>query len=966
MKFRSLCTLLCTLYVGTLYAARVENLRCEYLTDPEGIDIGSPRLSWVVTSSLRGDHQSAYRILVASTPERLSRGEADLWDSGLKHSDHTIHIRYEGRPLQAFDRCYWRVQVCDAKGHATWSPVAHWSMGPLSATDWGSACWIAPHDESQWQAQWQTHKEQEMAQKESTWPWFNGMGRSIWAIRDMASPHYEASPLLRHEFTTAGRVARATLYVCGVGYYEAYLNGERIGDHVLDPAWTNYDQRSLYATYDVTRSIREGSNAIGLMLGHGQYNPLCNDIWGLYRSRWVGQPKAIALMRIEYRNGTTATVVTDPSWRWTGGPITYDDTRKGEIYDARLESEGWNTSGYDCSSWQSAVEVPAAGPLRAQMLPPIRCFAPIAPLRTYHKADGRTIYDLGVNLSGWARVRVKGPSGAKVLVEYCELPGDREVVPDIHPSKLQIPVVDSDYASFYDCGVKVRQQNGYILKGASTGESFACHFSYKGFQYIRITVDHGVQIERVEGIPVHTDLTTAGAFRCSDSTVNRLQQIARRTLLNNYHGIPTDCPHREKQGWTADAYMTSSTAIYNYDMAAFYTKWLTDLAGTQDASGGMCTVAPSTGYDQSISTVWPAALLFIARDMQHYYGDQLTAQRLLPAMRRFVSGCRKRQIEGRPYILHEVLGDWVSPHMTLSPQLESFDMAPPEGLSLYGTASYYRAARFLSQIERSLGNTLEADTTAQLAERIAAAFNRTYLDPQTHTYHGDNPTPYRQAANVVPLQYGITPEDEQSDVSAALYRSLDQSSDRIATGFVGTMALMEYLPQSDPERAFRVATQPDYPGWGYMVRHGATTMWETWDGACSRNHPPFCLISAYFYRYLAGIRCDDGTGFKQFTIDPSVVGSLTYVDAWHDTMYGRIISSWTHRNGLFTLHVSIPVGTTATVCIPADSNTVVTESGSPANHTKGLTVLGTQGSKQLFKVVSGHYTFRSTLHEPNP
>ena len=324
-----------------LRAAGTEGLRCEYLDNPLGIDVTSPRLSWKVVSGKRGDCQTAYRILVASSAELLKKDRGDLWDSGRVPSDRSIQVEYAGKPLESRMRCYWKVQVWDAAGKAgPWSEPAMWSMGLLTERDWGGARWIAYRDDAQWREQWQAHKDRENSHREPTWPWFVGTGRTIWELYDMASPHYDPSPLFRKEFALGKKVKAATLYVTGVGYYEAFLNGKKIGDHVLDPAWTNFHKRTFYVTYDVTADVRRGDNALGIMVGRGQYNPLCNDIWRLGSSLWVGQPKAIALLSVEYADGTTADIVTDGSWTTAGGPILYDDTRHGELYDAREEKAG--------------------------------------------------------------------------------------------------------------------------------------------------------------------------------------------------------------------------------------------------------------------------------------------------------------------------------------------------------------------------------------------------------------------------------------------------------------------------------------------------------------------------------------------------------------------------------------------------------------------------------------------------
>ena len=307
----------------TCRAAEVGSLRCEYLADPLGIDATRPRLSWVVSSSLRGDRQTAYRVLVASSPELLARGEGDLWDSGKTASGRSIQVEYGGKPLAGLAKCYWKVRVWDADDRPSrWSEPARWSMGPLCEEDWGRAEWIAARDEETWRNEWAEHKRRDVENREpNTWPWFVGTGRTIWDLYENASPRYDPSPLMRKEFSVGRKVVSADLYVCGLGYYEAYLNGRRVGDHVLDPAWTNFHKRAFYVTYDVTGMIRRGGNAIGIMLGRGQYSPICTDIWGLYRSKWVGQPKAIALLAIRYSDGTTERIVTDESWRTAGGPV---------------------------------------------------------------------------------------------------------------------------------------------------------------------------------------------------------------------------------------------------------------------------------------------------------------------------------------------------------------------------------------------------------------------------------------------------------------------------------------------------------------------------------------------------------------------------------------------------------------------------------------------------------------------
>jgi len=965
--------LLCLIITSIISnAAGLHNLRCEYLVNPVGVDAVSPRFSWMIASTHRGDLQSAYQVIVSSSPGNLAKDKGDFWDTGKLNSGQSVLVNYRGKPLQSGTKYFWKVRIWDVDGKpSAWSIPASLSMGLLSKSDWGSAQWIALKDGEQWKKEWKQHKDNELMNlpplvwPNTSWPWKTGKDSTVFTLYEMAKPKYDPSPLFRKEFVVNKKVSSASLYVCGLGYYEAFLNGKKVGDHVLDPAWTNFDQRSMYVTYDVTNQLNQGENAIGVMLGRGQYNPLCNDIWGLSKSFWIDQPKLIALLRIEFADGTSSGVITDSSWKTSGGPVVYDDTRHGELYDARLEQKGWSSPAFNEINWKAASVVQWNARLESQMIPPIRCFEPISPVKTYNKGKGKTVYDIGKNIAGWARVKVRGAAGSKVLVEYCETPSDSELVSNLTPSSFRHNIKDKNYASFYDKNVNVRQQNGYILKGEGD-ETFGCHFSYKGFQFIRVTVDDGVIVKQVVGVPVHTDVEIAGDFTCSDRVINQTQKNAVNSLLNNYHSIATDCPHREKQGWTADNYMSAQAAMYNFNMAGFYNKWLTDLAGTQSEEGGLCTVAPASNYDKNASTVWPAAIVFIPWDLLGFYGDTLPMEKNLDVMHRFAKSSLLRQVDGKPEIIKDVLGDWVAPIMELNDTLRNNTMAPPEGMTLYGTASHFLIVKRLSEINKILGRAKASQEMDAWSKRISENFNREFYDEKSMSYHGDKPTGYRQSANVVPLEYGLVSNEKRESVLKNLVRDIHDKGDRPGTGFLGTASLMGWLPEVEPELAYKLATQKKYPGWGYMIEQGANSMWETWDGYSSHNHPPFCLISAYFYKYLAGIQADQSApGFKHFMINPSLVGDLKFVNAYHDCPYGRIKSSWKRGNGKFILEISIPVNTTATVYLPTKQGSVILESGKDAGVVKGVRYLREEHGKAIYNVVSGNYTFQSIIGDLN-
>lgn len=949
-----------------LGAAEVENLRCEYMANPMGVDKTTPHLGWMIVSPLRGDLQTAYQVIVSSSGELLAKDNGDMWNTGKVESSQSVQVVYNGKVLHAGSAYFWKVRIWDASGKmSAWSEPARWSMGLLQPADWASAKWIAYKDGDTWKKEWKQHKDSELNNAKpaeypnTSWPWLTGKDSTIFRLYEMAEPKYDPSPLFRKEFVVNKKIRSASLFICGLGYYEAFLNGAKIGDHVLDPAWTNFEKRSLYVTYDITSLLLRGENAIGIMLGRGQYNPLCNDIWGLSRSAWIDQPKAIALLTIDYQDGTHATVITDESWKTSAGPVIYDDTRHGELYDARLEQKGWDSSSFNDNDWGNAIPVQWDAPLESQMIPPVRCFEPITPVRKIEKENGITVYDIGRNIAGWARVTVHGHAGDKVLVEYCETPADSLLLPNLTPSRFQFKIKDKHYASFYDKCVNVRQQNGYILKGDGD-ETFECHFSYKGFQFVRITAAAGVQVLAVKGVPVHTDVEVNGGFSCSNEMINQTQSNALSSMLNNYHSIATDCPHREKQGWTADNYISSLAAMYNFNMAAFYNKWLTDLAGTQSPEGGLNTVAPSTSYDRNTSTVWPAAIVFIPWDMYGFYADTRTLSENYPVMEKFVKSSLLRQVKDKPEIISEVLGDWLAPIMTLSDTMRNNTMAPPEGMTLYATASQYLMVSRLSEINIILGRPGESEEMKKWSYRIGRSFQDEFYDPDKGIYHGEKATPYRQSANIVPLQYSLVPAEIRSRVLANLLLDIHNQGDRLGTGFMGTAALMEYLPEEDPELAYRLATQKNYPGWGYMIAQGANSMWESWDGYDSHNHTPFCLISGYFYKYLAGIRMDYAApGFKHFIINPSVVGDLTFVDAWHESLYGRIKSSWKRDNGRLTLDVSVPVNTSASIYVPCMPGSSITETGRPASDAEGVKFIREENGKAIFEVGSGNYSFQS-------
>ncbi len=910
-------TVLVWFTVAASAAPSVGTLRCERLINPLGVDVPQPRLSWQIKSGQHAEMQSAYHLLVASSPEKLAKENCDVWDSGKVFSSKSIQIENAGQPLGSAKPYWWKVRVWNQNGKASsWSAPATFTTGLFTKADWQSAQWIAFRPEDQWRTEWEAAIASETKGVKKSFPWLTGQGFTMWEHLAAAKPVYDASPLFRQEFQLDRPIRSATLFICGLGYYEAFLNGKKVGDHVLDPAWTSYNQRAFYVAYDVTKLLKTGFNALGAMLGRGQFSPLANDIWGLREADAVDQPRLIARLKVTYADGTSQDIVTDSSWRTAGGPIVYDDTRHGEIYDARLERAGWTESGFDESNWKSPSVVHGQNPLQAQLIPPIREFAAIKPVRCIERSKQEKLYDVGRNIAGWARVTVYGNRGAKVLVEYAEVPFDPELRGNF-PGGKPAPDLAHPEDTFRDLCTHVRQQNGYILKGQGA-ETFECHFSYKGFQFIRVLADEGAVIDRVEAIPVHSDVESIGEFECSNPLLNQIQNAARATFLNNFHSIQTDCPHREKQGWTADLYLTAEAAMYNFDLASFYAKCMTDIADTQRPDGGLGQVAPTGGEGKGTSTLWPAALVYVPADLCTFYGDRRTAAYHYEAMKRFAKSSLLRQVQGKPEIISDVLGDWASPLDKPAANGESSVMSPPEGRTLYATAAHFRVVKTLAQLARELGKDAEAREFDEWAKRITDAFNREFFDASQNQYHGENATGYRQAANAVPLDYGLVPEAARAVVLGHLVENVHAvRRNRLNTGFVGTPALLNVLAENRPDIAYALATQTNYPSWGWMIKTGATTLYEQFGGDNSHDHPMYGCVSAFLYKYLAGIQPDPaGPGFKHFFLKPCFLPGLEWVKAEHRSPYGLIASHWKRDDGAVIWEVSVPSNSSARVQLP--------------------------------------------------
>ncbi len=870
----------------------VEQLRCEYLDDPLGIDTPQPRLSWVLESKQRAEKQTAYQVVVASSEARLKSDTGDLWDSGKVTSDQTLHVGYGGKALASCQRCYWKVRVWDKDGKASaWSRPACWEMGLLSPQDW--------------QGQW--------------------IGRTT-------DSNSLPAPLLRRAFTLEGKIKQARAYICGLGYYELHINGKKIGDHLLDPGYTRYDKRALYVTYDVTDALRRGRNALGVILGNGWYNVQTRAVWDFHKAPWRAAPKLLMQLRVEYTDGRVETIGTDSRWTTCTGPITFSSIYGGETYDARAEKPGWDTPDYDDSGWSTAESAsPPGGKLAAQMMPPIKADESIKPVKLTEPQPGVFVFDLGQNLAGFAELRLRAPAGTRVVMKYGERLGKDGM---LDRADIQQHVVKVDTNQQY-------QTDTYLFKGTSRITHHASRFTYHGFQYVEVTGFPGKPtLDSLRGVFVHSAIPVAGEFECSNPLLNKIWRAGRWAYLSNLQGIPTDCPHREKNGWTGDAHLAAEQGLFNYAPAAAYTKWINDLGDEQRATGELPGIVPTSGwgYKWGNGPAWDSAFLLIPFYLYQYCGDTKVLCDHYEGMKRYVDYLTSKAKDG---IVDIGLNDW-APFKTKTPA------------DITSTAYYYCDAQIVALAAGLMKNEADARKYSELAASIKKAFNEKFYHPDTGLYGNGSQTSLSCA-----LYQGLVEPANKARVLNSLVAAVEKSNGHIDTGILGAKYLLNALLENGrADVAYRVASQSDLPSWGWWIEQGATTLWEQWDGSESRNHIMFGDISAWFYKALAGINLDPAApAFKHFIIQPSLVGDLTSAKASYDSVRGRIVSDWRIENGRLDLKVTIPVNTTATVSVPGADPAAVKEGGKPAAEAAGVNFLRVEDGRTLFEVGSGTYHF---------
>jgi len=886
------------------------DLRCEFARNPNGIDVSHPRLSWKITSQERNASQSRYQIMVASSAQRLENMKPDLWDSGIVQSSESLHIAYDGKSVGASQAAYWRVRVWDGQTRVSnWSETSTWTMGLLKPDEGATNRETHP---AGWRADW------------------------------ICAPGATESLLLRRDFKVQPGLKRAVLHVSGLGHYELTLNGRPASDQLLTPGWTDYHDTVLYDTLDVTKLLRSGHNTISLTLGNGMYHVERRNRFVKFTGSF-GPLRAICQVELEYADGATQFVVTDEQWRVHPGPITFSNIYGGEDYDARLEPTGWQQSHFDDSSWAHAVKiVRPEGALRGHSAgsEPIKAIEARQPVRTTVLTNlSVTVYDLGQNASYMPRLRVIGPAGSTIRLTPAEVAN-----PD---GSIQRSTMGST-----NRGISWWQ----YTKATNGEETWFPKFYYVGCRFLeaRATPPPGSRkfpkIKSLEGVIVHSTAAPVGEFACSNPRLNRIRDLVRWAQRANMVSVLTDCPHREKLGWLEQYHLNGPSIRYEFDMARMFTKGMNDMADAQTEFGLIPNIAPEyTEFKGTFRAAaeWGSAFIIVPWQQYQFCGDVAPLQNHYGGMKRYFAYLESRATN---HILAEGLGDWFD----LGPKKSGVSQHTPPPIT--ATAFYYHDAAILAKVAELLGRPDDARVFAEKAENIRTVYNKTFFNSDKASYATGS-----QCANALPLVLGIVEPQHRDAVLTSLVRDVEAHDYTMTAGDIGFRFLLQALAQADrSEVVYRMIDQDEKPGYGYMLKQGETSLTEAWDANLTTSHNHFMLgqITEWFYQDLCGIACDPaGPGFKKIIIRPQPVGELTWARASYESIRGKIVSHWLRQGESFTLNVTIPANTTATVFLPAKPGTQITENGKPADESEGVTFLRYEQGRAVFAIGSGSFEF---------
>lgn len=847
----------------------LKNLTVDYRPTPLGVEDPAPRFGWQLEGAGHDLYQAACRICVATSPEKLDA--PDCWDSGEMETARSDNHTYAGTPLQGATPYWFRVWMRTTDGR-TASADSHFETALYDQNF--TASWIAqPHPRAGW------------------------------------------APYLRRAFTVRGPLARARLYLCGLGYGEGWLNGARVTDDVLEPMITNFEKLVEYAAYDVTAQLHGGENVLGVVLGCGFYNQ--DRVW-CDGTLYYGTPRMLAELHLWYADGSHEVVLSDESWQCDYSPITLNNVYGGETYDARLEQPGWCSPGFE-GAWQNVVTAPApGGRLVCRQMPPIRRTRRVQPVSVRHLHPGTPdqtwIVDMGQNFAGWARIHIPySPAGAEYVLRFAERLAD---------GSLDFTTC----GTFHTC---LLQQDRYIAKGKPDGETFEPRFTYHGFQFIEITGVNLMSVELPEDFlevwAVNTALQPAGSFHGNYEPVNRLQTLGLRTILSNYHGIPEDCPVREKCGWLGDAQLVSEAAINNFDMVLSYEKYLEDIRTTKEVYGTWQMIAPGKRTCGDASPLWGCCQVILPWNLYLYYNDITVLRRYYPLMKEWVEHEKARS---KGLIIDEGLGDWCPPGGNSGPE-----RIP---LAFSSSAEFFRVTSLMVKVATLLEKPADAEAFAALAADIRDAINQKFLRQQPPTYG-------TMGADGVALAYGLCPTALRGAIADDCVDIIRQRcGGGMATGIYGNKYMVPALTEAGYGDAMLDALfHPEKPSFATMMAAGAGSVWECFDdpgkpgpfygGEASLDHPMQFAFASYFYTHILGLRpVEEDPGYHTFRVRPYTMAKLGEASGSRETPYGTVYVGWKMGYDIFTLRLQVPANTTALCELPlTDGRCIVLSEAAP-------------------------------------
>jgi alpha-L-rhamnosidase len=855
----SLCL---TITAARASAQPVTRLQTEHLTNPMGIDAPQPRFSWALRTPAA---QST--IIIGTDSAAIATGHGSTWQHVQQTNDQLL--TYQGPPLQPFTKYYWSVFTTTTNGQTQNSPVANFETGML--------------DQANWKGSW---------------------------ITDTRDIRIKPAAYFRHGFSiTKKTVAAARLYIAAAGLYELSINGQRIGDRVLDPMYTRFDRRNLYATYDVTAALQKGDNTIGVLLGNGWYNLQSTAVWYFDKAPWRGRPSFCLDLRLTYADGSTETISSGKDWKTALSPITFNSIYTGEHVDARLAIPHWNEPTFADSTWKEPIftGVPSKN-VTAEATVPIRITDTLNAVTMHRFSDTDYVFDLGRNIAGVSKISLHGQPGTIIRLKHGERLYANGHVDQSNIDVHYRPTDDSDPF----------QTDIYTLNAATTPtETFMPHFNYKGFQYVEVTSTRPITLTKqsLTGYFMHSDVKSAGRIQTSNPTINKIWQAANASYLSNLFGYPTDCPQREKNGWTGDAQINVETGLYNFDAITVYEKWLADLRDEQQPNGILPSIVPTGGwgYEWGNGPDWTSAIAIIPWNVYLFYGDTRLLADCYDNIKRYVDHIDQLYPSG---LSTWGLGDWI-PVKSKTP------------VEFTSTAYYYADVTILANAAKLLGKQTDYDTYSALGEKIKAAFNQKWLDPATGSYDNGLQTELSAA-----LYWHLVPAEQIKHTAAALAARVRADSVKLDVGLLGTKTILNALSENGyADLAYQLASSEKQPSWGWWIVNGATTLYENWPinagSDISLNHIMFGEISAWFYKGLGGILPDTAApGFRHIRLHPHFVNNLDEFSATHDCPYGPITSAWTRKgeDKALTYTVTLPPGTTATLTLDrADGKTQVLE-----------------------------------------